>query len=186
MIKLYRYDISAMTDEQYAQLAARHSAALGARLSRMAHLQDRKRSLAGHLLILQAAEELCGATDPVLLRTPQGKPYFADLPIRFSLSHSGERVILAVSQKEIGADVEQILPRSLAPAKRFFTAREQAYVFSAAGDDALLRFYEVWTKKEAYGKWQGSGIDAARAADTTALSFYTENDGGYILAVYEE
>ncbi len=175
-----------MTDEQYAHLAARHSAALGDRLARLAHADDRKRTLAGYHLILQAAEELCGATDPVLLCTPQGKPYFADLPIRFSLSHSGERVILAVSQNEIGADIEQILPRSLALAKRFFTAREQAYVFSAAGDDALLRFYEVWTKKEAYGKWQGSGMHAAIAVDATALSFYTENDGGYMLAVYEE
>lgn len=184
MIKLYRYDLSAMTDEQYDALSRVHADALEKRLARMRDPEDRKRTLAGHLLILQAAKELCGADAPVILRTGAGKPYFAELPIRFSLSHSGEKVILAVSDREIGADIEQICPRSLSLASRFFTAREQAYV-RPTEPDALRRFYEVWTKKEAYGKWQGSGMRAALGVETDALSFYTECDGRYVLSVYE-
>ena len=185
MIKLYRYDISAMTDEQYAALAQKHARALGDRLAGMALADDRRRTLAGHCLILQAAKELCGASDPVILRTEAGKPYFADLPIRFSLSHSGQKVILAVSQHEIGADIEQILPRSTDVAKRFFTERERAYVF-AAETEALSRFYEIWTKKEAYGKYLGCGLSGVTSTDVTALRFYTENDGTYAIAVYEK
>lgn len=198
MIKLYRYDTVQMSDAEYARLAGASSDELCARLDRMAHPDDRKRTLAGHLLILGAAKELCGASDPTILRTAAGKPYFADLPIRFSLSHSEDKVILAVSDREIGADIERIRPLSLGVAKRFFTPAEQAYVFGkvpterdfslpkAEQDAALLRrFYEVWTKKEAYGKWQGSGMTAAFSVDTAALSFYTENDGAYALAVYE-
>ncbi|MBQ4598777.1 MAG: 4'-phosphopantetheinyl transferase superfamily protein [Clostridia bacterium] len=199
MIKLYRYDTAQMSDAEYERLAAAGSDELRARLDRMAHTDDRKRTLAGHLLILGAAKELCGASDPVILRTAAGKPYFAALPIRFSLSHSEDKVILAVSDREIGADIERIRPLSLGVAKRFFTPAEQAYVFGKvpteqdlslpkeAQDGALLRrFYEVWTKKEAYGKWQGSGMSAALSVDTAALSFYTENDGEYALAVYEQ
>lgn len=199
MIKLYRYDTLQMSDAEYTRLVSTSSDELRARLDRMAHADDRKRTLAGQCLILGAAKELCGVGDPTILRTAAGKPYFADLPIRFSLSHSEEKVILAVSDREIGADIERIRPLSLGVAKRFFTPAEQAYVFGkvpterdfslpkSEQDDALLRrFYEVWTKKEAYGKWQGSGISAALRVDTAALSFYTENDGEYALAVYEQ
>lgn len=199
MIKLYRYDIRAMSEDEYARLVPALPDELCAHLDRMAHMDDRKRTLAGHRLILGAAKELCGMSAPTVLRTAAGKPYFADLPIRFSLSHSGDKVILAVSDREIGADIQRIRPLSLGVAKRFFTSAEQAYVFGkvpderdlalpkAMQDDALLRrFYAVWTKKEAYGKWQGSGLSAARTVDITELSFYTENDNEYALAVYEE
>ena len=184
MIKLYRYAISELSDAAYTALAEKHAKELGGRLARMRDENDRKRTLAGRMLLERAAVELCGAHDPTILRTEAGKPYFAELPIRFSLSHSGDRVILAVSDREIGADIERILPRSLAAAKRFFTKEEQAYLQEA--EDACARFYEIWTKKEAYGKWLGGGMADALSADTTALSFYTENDGEYALAVYEE
>ncbi len=198
MIKLYRFDIREMSEDTCTRLAKTVSDELGARLERMAHPDDRKRTLAGRLLLLNAAKELCDARDPVVLRTAAGKPYFADLPIRFSLSHSGDKVILAVSEREIGADIEQLRPFSLGVAKRFFTPAEQAYVFgripiaaerdrALQGQDVerLRRFYTVWTKKEAYGKWQGDGMAAALAVDTMALPFYTEQDAEYVLAVYE-
>lgn len=199
MIKLYRYDIREMSDEEYPRLVATLPIEQRKRIGRMVHADDRKRALAGRLLIHRAAEELYGVSDPPTLRTAAGKPYFMDLPLQFSLSHSADRVILAVSEREIGTDIEQIRPLSLGVAKRFFTPAEQVYVFGkvpterdfalpkAEQDDALLRrFYEVWTKKEAYGKWQGSGLAAALSVDTAALHFYTEIDKEYALAVYEE
>lgn len=134
-----------------------------------------------HVLIARAAKELCGAENATVLRTEAGKPFFADLPLHFSLSHSGSMAILAVSDREIGADVEQVRDVDLRLAERFFTARECAYV---AGDRD--RFFEVWTKKEAYGKWQGSGLSAVLQTDILDKHFYTETDGAYRIAVYEE
>lgn len=134
-----------------------------------------------HALILQAAKELCGAEDPKVLRTAAGKPYFADLPIFFSLSHSGERAILAVSDREIGADIQEKRAVNLRLAARFFTARENEYI----GED-VDRFFEIWTKKEAYGKWQGVGLGTALQTDILEKKFYTETDGQYVIAVYEE
>lgn len=134
-----------------------------------------------HALIERAAEELCGVREPKILRTEAGKPYFADLPLRFSLSHSGGEAIIAVSDREIGADIQKMRPVDLRLAERFFTAREKEYV----GED-VSRFYEVWTKKEAYGKWQGSGLAAVLHVDILEKTFYTETDGAYAIAVYEE
>lgn len=198
MIKLYRYDIREMSDEEYIQHVRTSSTALIAKIASLQHIGDRKRTLAGYLLILGAAKELCGVSDPTLLRTSAGKPYFTDLPIRFSLSHSEEKVILAVSDREIGADIQRMRPISLGVAKRFYTPCEQAYVFGKVpvesdfalpkteqSHELLCRFYEIWTKKEAYGKWRGDGLVSAFSVDTVSHSFYTENDGEYALAVYE-
>ncbi|MBQ6893177.1 MAG: 4'-phosphopantetheinyl transferase superfamily protein [Oscillospiraceae bacterium] len=161
MIKLYRYDIAELP----------HSAAEASNV----------RHEAGLRLIKQAAAELCGVKEPVILRTEAGKPYFKDIPLKFSVSHSGRCVILAVSDREIGADVQYMAERSLDIAKRYFTDKEREYV---GGD--IIRFYEIWTKKEAYAKWDGRGFALARSIDVTNLVFYTENDGQYALAVYEK
>ena len=39
-----------------------------------------------------------------------GKPYFKNLPWYFSMSHSGEYVFCAVSEREVGADIQKCKP----------------------------------------------------------------------------
>ncbi|MBE6679177.1 MAG: 4'-phosphopantetheinyl transferase superfamily protein [Ruminococcaceae bacterium] len=136
---------------------------------------------ASQRLIRLCAKELCAVDAPVVLKGESGKPYFADLPIKFSASHSGGRVILAVSDREIGADIQKVNPRSVRVAKRFFTERECEYV-----GDNCERFFEIWTKKEAYAKWHGKGLAATMEVDVTKLEFYTETDCDYVIAVYEK
>ncbi len=143
-------------------------------------LDGERDSDASRRLINLCAAELCGAKNPTVLCTESGKPYFAELSVKFSVSHSGGRVILAVSDKEIGADIQKINPRAMRVAERFFTESECEYV---GGE--VQRFFEIWTKKEAYGKWLGGGFIAAKDVDVTALDFYTETDGEYVIAVYE-
>lgn len=135
----------------------------------------------GVSLINQAAKELCGVDTPTVLRTPEGKPYFKDLPLCFSVSHSEKLVVLAVSEREIGADIQFMAPRSTDVAKRYFTKAECDYV-----DGDLTRFYEIWTKKEAYGKWKGCGLCGVLQTDVLGLVFYTENDGEYFVSIYEK
>ncbi|MDR3361228.1 MAG: 4'-phosphopantetheinyl transferase superfamily protein, partial [Bifidobacteriaceae bacterium] len=35
---------------------------------------------------------------------------------------------------------------------------ERAHIEAAAEEDASRRFLEIWTKKEAYLKWRGTGL----------------------------
>lgn len=144
-------------------------------------------SVSSRELLSRAAKELCGCKDAEVLVSEGGKPYFANLDMKFSISHSGERMIIAVSDREIGADIQIKKPMRDGVAKRFFTEGEQEYVFSAdSPDEQLDRFYEIWTKKEAYGKWKGCGLSNVLSVDVTKMSFYTEDDGEYALAIYEE
>lgn len=49
-----------------------------------------------------------------------GKPYFEDTDIHFNISHSGCYVIAAVSDEDIGIDIQKIKATSIELLKRIF------------------------------------------------------------------
>lgn len=122
--------------------------------------KDRKeRTQIGEAFARQLLEEYSGqaAETFVIKRTPKGKPYAENCSLEFNLSHSGKWLLCAVGDQPLGVDIEAIKPRDLKIAERFFTPKEQEFL-APDQPDALLRFLQIWTAKEAYFKWQGSGI----------------------------
>ncbi len=89
-----------------------------------------------------------------------GKPYFPDAPsVRFNLSHSGSVVMAAVSDREVGCDVEKTGEAPSGLAKRFFHPNEYAAVLSCKTDAERIEiFYRLWTLKESYLKATGTGM----------------------------
>lgn len=91
-----------------------------------------------------------------------GKPRLADHPsTHFSLSHSGDQAVLAVSdQREIGIDIERVRPLDhLDLTRRYFHPNEVAAIEGVASpDEQLLVFFRVWTLKEAVVKAIGKGL----------------------------
>lgn len=78
-----------------------------------------------------------------------GKPYLKDnlSNFHFNLSHTKNAVVVAVSNQEIGVDIEKITEANLEIALRFFTKLEYNYI-DKLPDKRNERFYEVWTKKK--------------------------------------
>lgn len=104
-----------------------------------------------------AAYNVCNK-DLVFSFSPHGKPYWAEnSEFHFNLSHSGNMIAIALSNVPVGIDIEGIDCPDLRVAKRFFSKDEQEYVFSKA-QERVQRFYEIWTKKEAYTKYLGMGL----------------------------
>lgn len=100
-----------------------------------------------------------------------GKPYFKNLPWYFSMSHSGEYVFCAVSEREVGADIQKCKPlKNHHLEKRYFTVREQQLLEGKTEGERQKIFYRLWTKKEAYGKLTGDGIGDAIGLDMQELS----------------
>lgn len=94
-----------------------------------------------------------------------GKPELAatqsELGLFFNLSHSGDKLVFAVSTTPfLGVDVERCdKPRRLAKiADRYFSATESAALLALPQAAQLHRFYELWTLKEAYIKACGMGL----------------------------
>ena len=107
----------------------------------------------------------------------RGKPHLdppaGTLSLRFSLSHSGELALCAVTEgRDVGVDVERIHPVSAwrEIAARYFSADEQQALRALSGDRALEAFFRGWTRKEAYSKALGDGVSQAWTQFSVSLA----------------
>ena len=123
------------------------------RIAEMKREEDKKRSIASSLLLKNYLLQHRKTLNDVKT-APDGKPYVEGL--HFSLSHSGTYAALAVSEEEIGVDIEEIRPYPKKVMKRRFSIGEQAEVIQSIDPDEM--FMRIWTAKEAYLKMTGSGI----------------------------
>lgn len=111
-----------------------------------------------HTLLRQAAGLVWGMeTLPDLDRAPKGKPFFHSIPqCRFNLSHSGPYALCALSDGEVGADVEVVRPRRPFLPQKVLSEAEFAW-FRDRGS-RWEDFYTLWTLKEARVKYTGTGL----------------------------
>lgn len=113
-------------------------------------------------LVRRAAEQYIweerlslGTVSGEILRTERGKPYFKEVPIEFSVSHTGSLWVCLIDREPVGVDVQKIRPcRRDKIAERYYTRDEQEYV-AAMGENG---FFQIWARKEAYVKFTGDGI----------------------------
>jgi 4'-phosphopantetheinyl transferase len=117
-----------------------------------------------------------------------GKPYLCGFPdFHYNLSHTRNAVAVSLSGAPTGVDAEKIKPVDLKIAQRFFCRTEYDYI-AADDKNQYRRFFEIWTKKEAFVKWRGQGLsihldsfDVTSAA--TAGLFTSHEIDGYIVTV---
>lgn len=89
---------------------------------------------------------------------PPGTP-----PIRFNVSHSGDRALVAVALgRELGVDLE-VVRHDLdheGIARDYFTPGERAAIARCPGPERALAFFRCWVAKEAFLKARGVGLSA--------------------------
>ena len=88
-----------------------------------------------------------------------GKPFLKGSEIRFNVSHSRDRLLIAVTAgRTVGVDIE--FRRDGVPmesiAKRWFAPEEQA--FFQGLENPRDGFFDIWAQKEAFVKALGQGI----------------------------
>ena len=126
-----------------------------------------------------------GREDIIVRRTDEGKPYVRtpEEDCRgpyISVSHSNGTFALAVSGGEVGVDIQYARDiKRQRIAARYFTEEEAE---SVAADDTGDRFFELWTRKEAYSKYTGEGLahvvkkeSADRSEDVVFIDFRLED-----------
>lgn len=133
-----------------------------ARAERFAFECDRVRYRRSHGLLRGLLARAVGAEPDALVMTAglNSKPKLSPpSEVRFNLSHSGDRVLVAWSlDVEVGADIERIKPGIAFEgiAQRFFTEQEVAWMHAAPEPDTA--FTCIWTRKEALIKAWGDGL----------------------------
>ncbi len=150
-----------------------------------AQLSIRARGVLGSLL----ADRYGIRQLPVIATYPSGKPYFPTHPhIHFSLSHCSRAVMGAVSDTEVGCDIEDIQDAADITSELLqvaFSLAEQARILQSA--TPAVEMTRLWTRKEANMKRTGSIPDnpVNWLSEMPGVSTYTccEAAKGYIYSI---
>lgn len=158
----YIYNISDMTEAEYLEYYNKMNSIRKAKVDRLKFKDDKMRTVAGEMLLRKVLNR-----EFEIKVSDNGKPYSDDLEIEFNISHSGRFVALAINNSAVGIDIEEFRKVNLKLAKRICNDNELKYIFGYMpqvsdfdrNDDQLIRrFFEIWTFKEAYFKYLGTGI----------------------------
>ena len=106
-----------------------------------------------------------------------GKPYLKSNKIYFSLSDSKEYTVCAISDKEIGVDIEKITYKKRVINK--VCNSEEIKEINTPED-----FTKIWVKKESYSKLIGLGLSFDfKKIDTNRNKFDILKKGDYYISV---
>lgn len=185
MVYLYATDVSSLSDPlECPKVMEELPIERQKKILNAKKQQNRLQSLGAGLLLNYVLHRYGISVDT--LRTDEhGKPIVNG--ICFNLSHSGDYVICAVSERPVGCDIEQIKEAPKLVAERAFSVEENAYLKSFSGDAYNREFFHLWTKKESFLKMKGIGIRVPlQTLEMTKCYFKQYEISGYQVTVCAE
>ncbi len=190
-MKFYLSYLKDFSEDEYNECFSMMSETRKNAVLRYKNEKDRKRTVLGEYLARKAISAFLGVDEKSIRfdRDENGKPFVLDLNAEFSISHSGDAVVCAVSHEKIGIDIELLRPINLRVTKIACTEAEKEFIFSAESEEEKReRFFRIWTAKEAYFKYLGTGITNLKAVEYSNLipSCEVFREGDYIISVYKK
>ncbi|MBJ7961304.1 4'-phosphopantetheinyl transferase superfamily protein [Bacillus cereus group sp. N28] len=131
-------------------------------MKRLLNLCDINRTLIGDLLIrsLICQKYKINNEEIKFIYNEYGKPFvqnFSDF--HFNISHSGEWVVCATANSNVGIDIERVSDiEALKLANEFFSEEEFYDLSNMNSDEQINYFFDLWTLKESYIKTIGKGL----------------------------
>lgn len=121
---------------------------------------DRLRTIIGELLARYGICNCFGidASKHSFNVSEYGKPYIDGIPYYFNISHSDDYIICGVSDINIGVDIEKMQDIDFGFACDVFSDDEIRRFSSESVENKKELFFSIWTLKESYVKWLGSGF----------------------------
>ena len=154
------YRILALSDwhekewKEAARRTALIDAVLGRSFSRAPQMVQREHQAAWWLATEMLEDAVaCPVPPEAFMLCEHGKPALIGGEWAFSVSHTAGYVLCAIHTTAVGADIQVIRPVTPALIRRVCAPQECAYV----GEDPA-RFAEVFSAKEAYVKYRGTGL----------------------------
>lgn len=167
------------------------------KVAAMKHHEERLRSIYAGLLLrhvfLSQGYSVQLWQNIEIAEGSHGKPYLANCAgFFYSLSHSGEWVLCAADEKEIGADIQEAGKSKLAVAKRFYAEEEYQRLLQYGSDldRQTEELYRIWAAKESCAKLTGRGIGAGISRYVTDGTYMhikdIEENSLFFIKLYEE
>lgn len=129
-----------------------------AKIKKQKRWQDAQLSLLGRILLFKGIREQyhLNIEEKEVYYNAFNKPFFKENPVHFSISHSGEIAICAISDDtQIGIDIEKISEININTFKPYMLDTEWKRIKKSI--NKYEAFFEYWTQKEAIIKALGFG-----------------------------
>jgi 4'-phosphopantetheinyl transferase len=141
-----------LTDRETRALLALAPPERQTRVLRLRDADKRREPLCAYLLLRQALwERYRWRTLPKVETAPAGKPAFPAYPtVHFNLSHTDGAVLVGLSDRPVGVDIERLRPL---PRRQMAAA-------------VLETYFQSWVRREARTKRTGAGITAMLRTET--------------------
>jgi 4'-phosphopantetheinyl transferase len=151
------------SEEERARLTSYLSNDEKARAERFVFARDREHFEAAHGTLRELLSGYLGiCADEVRFEAgPFGKPFVRGTAMRFNLSHSNGWAVYGFAVgREVGIDIEKVRPEfaGMDIAERYFSKTEQMELRQVAPESQPEAFFLCWTRKEAYVKAHGEGL----------------------------
>lgn len=160
MVKIYIADVTPLKEEKlYRNLYSAMDAGRCTKADRFLFAKDKRLCIgAGALLRFALQEEKVSYFS--FAEHPNGKPYLMGKEkLYFNLSHSEEVVMCAVSDREVGCDVEKKTGFDYELAAFVMTEKDLKLIYQHEEEKKREDvFFRLWTLKESYMKATGLGI----------------------------
>ena len=161
------------------------------------HYENNKnyREALHELLMRELTNLYIDSTNEITIKKGKyGKPYaVVSRIIEYNISYAtGAGVIALCENRPIGVDIECVGEIHQEILERCYHEKERCYILNGKEKNKMTRrFYEIWTKKEAYVKYLGVGINKNFATlnvldESIANKFQTVCIENCILTVYTE
>ena len=179
-MKYYKLNINSLTKEDYERIFQEVDEYRQKKWNNLKQEEDKKRCLAVHELITKTLKEELNMNNPIIDYSSTPKIKNSDYHI--SISHCNEWVVLGLSKKKIGIDIEKIKAINW-DITRFFCSEDDLLYIKKNNK----RFYKVWTFKEAYCK--ANNIEFSRKIKEINFKDYKKEYDlfdQYLVCLYEE
>ena len=115
---------------------------------------DRKKSIIGEIMLCELLKkEDINYESCSFYKNESGKTYISNYDIYFNISHSDKYIAVAISNKEIGIDIEEYRKYDEKVLKTFANEDEVSYVKNS--NRKRIDYIKLYTSKEAYIKCNG-------------------------------
>jgi 4'-phosphopantetheinyl transferase len=153
------------------------------RADRFHFIDDSKRSICAEILLQYNLFQTMGhMVNLDISYNKFGKPYINLMDgFSYNLSHSGEWVVIAYGNSEVGVDIERMQEGKEDLADKLFAQEEKSFIYSVEGKERTKRFTQIWTLKESYIKYLGTGLSTSLDSfSVNALEGVVTNQNGEI------
>ena len=180
MLNYYYADIDCIDEKELDGLLRELPQTIKSRIDNKTHLLSKKQSIIGYSLLKDGVKALFDREIDDIGFSENGKPLL-DYCF-FSISHSENMVICAISDLPVGIDIQKI--KEIAYKKKYsmFSSEESDFI-NEISDFRHKRFFEIFTKKEALVKLYGMKLYDSISLDAQNVKFEVYEKSDYMLCV---